>query len=277
MPRQLRKQKGHPQIGSLFPNIEPKIEEDKKQNIGFWKQIILYRNRNLIEKYPEYKKEKKIWMILKNVWVGFSATYEPFEYNKKIEKNRWRFLFELLGYEKKNDYERLKKSWENLGDFRKTIIFACSAGKETHEDFLAWVIWKRLDGVKRMENDSMPWMLNNAVQALLKIMLSKEYYQESIKESVRWEIKKRAKDIEETGMYKSPYLRNAIERAIHAEFCGFLRELCFTSQDIEKVMKRVGRVYGELLDKKIIPKWIKNNKELIDGSINTALQHTQNV
>lgn len=281
--RLTRRGSGQPIQPSLFPRIEP-LEEEKRTksaNIGFWKQIILYRNKEFMDRYSRYKEDKEVWGWLKKVWEEFSASYtEPYEYNKQIETKRWRFLFELLEYEKgKNNYERLKRNWKRLGDFRKTIIFACSVGKEKHPDFLTWIVWERLDHVKRMENDSIPWIMKDAMDGLLKIMLSEEYSQEHIRLTVEHRIKEKSSDIKETGMYKSPYLRNIVGRAIYGEFLGFLRELCFTCEDIEKIMKRIGKEHGKWLYEKIVPAWIEENKEFVAKLIdtNTASQHTQDV
>ncbi|MEM4335541.1 MAG: hypothetical protein QXL47_03710 [Candidatus Anstonellales archaeon] len=269
-------------MGSLFPMLEPlreeckkKDEERKKLNIGFWKQIILYRNKELMDEYKEYVKDEKIWFYLKEVWEEFTATYEDrFEYNKPIEKKRWRFLFELLEYEERNDYERLKKSWRHLGDFRKTIIFACGAGKVKHPHFLSWVVWERLDNVKRKENDANPWIIINSTISLFRIAMSDERCQMDVRLAVESRIRQKAKDIKETGMFASPYLKYAVASSIHEAFLGYLIDLCFQREDMGKLMKRMDPNFT-YEENKAVRRWIEENKEFIKEIINTALQHTQ--
>lgn len=243
-----------------FPHQEPKVEEQviktKKERgtMGLYKQAALFRNDKLAEKYVY--NDKNAWGWIKNVWEWKNSQYkDKFEYDRPVEKNRWRFLFKMLEKEKENDYKRLKKSWNGLGDFRKTIIFAMSRANEEHKEFLTELLKERLP----IKNDTLPNIFNSLIEGFLHLMFKKQdpdisWGRRMTVEEIEEKIREKYADYPERTIKGS--IIDEVNRDIYKELLWFFKNLGLSKEEIEKIRRKWNKENGEIF-LRYVNNWLK--------------------
>jgi len=243
--------------GGLFPlpaperSREPLHEERRGVNKGFFKQVVLYRNLDLINKY--FVENPNRWGSLKELMCfDYSAHNEFIGKDRDIKKGFWLIIFKMLEKEKEEGYEKLKKAWKELGEKRKDILFACGVGEIKHPDFLVWVIKKRVTDV--VYNDSMPQLLITAMKGIVKIVAWDVLLSERREENVRARLN--AKQYPEE--YRMIMAREIAMGYVWEEVIRLLKDSGLNDYEIEKLVKRLKRI-----DKKRELGWfIRNETEI---------------
>jgi len=264
-PEENRGQNGQ---GGGMQNHGPLHEERKGINKGFFKQIIFYKNLELIDKYFVENPER--WGKLKELFdFDYSAHSEFSGKEERIKKGFWFVIFRMLEKEKEEGYEKLKEAWSGLGEIRERIIFACGTGGTKHPDFLVWVIKKRIDDV--VYNDSMPRLLIKAMQSIVRIVV----WDSALSENRKGMVLERLDAERHEGEYRRIMANEIAIGYVWGGAIKLLKESGLSDDEIKKLLERLNRIDKERklagFVKKETERWLKETQVF-----STASQHTQN-
>jgi len=262
-----------PMDGGLFPlpaqqrSREPLHEEprgeDKKAHerklVGMYKAIVLGK-KSLIKYVYE---DPKAWQRISKVWSWVqSQGIDRYKYADGL----WWLIFSVLEKERNDDFKRLKDSWRWMGGLRKDVLFAC--GVKEHGEFLNWVIKQRVG----VQNDSMPWMFEEAIKGILRILTNHDDLLVGYRESVE----------ERLGRYE--YKEHFVAEARIKAFEELLYDILFTlkhkaglsKEELKKAYKKI--VKSKEIQKELSRMAIRIAKMISpEYFVNTASQDTQNV